>query len=111
MLDKDNKLHYIACSRKGVRIMSRSITLRLPEDEYDAFGAICDERGYSKTGKIREFIRKLVKDELGSVNISKDNWKKITSAIGEIERGEFVSFGDLKRDYATKALEGKKGRK
>ena len=91
--------------------MSRSITLRLPKDEYDAFNAVCAERGYSKTGKIREFIRNMVKDELESVNISRGDWKKIASSIGEIERGEFVSFEDLKRGFATKELAHKKGGK
>jgi predicted DNA-binding protein len=91
--------------------MSKSITLRLPKEEYNAFSAICEERGYSKTGKIREFIRKLVKDELESVNISRGSWKKIASAIGEIERGEYISFEDLKRGFTTKELARKKGGK
>ena len=34
--------------------------LRLPEAEYAAFDLVCREKGYSKTGKIRELIRKLV---------------------------------------------------
>jgi predicted DNA-binding protein len=91
--------------------MSKSITLRLPKEEYNAFSAICEERGYSKTGKIREFIRKLVKDELASVNISRGSWKKIASAIGEIDRGELISFEDLKRGFAAKELARKKGGK
>lgn len=91
--------------------MSKSITLRLPKDEYDAFGAICEERGYSKTGKIREFIRNLVKEELERVVVSKESWKKIASAVGEIDRGEFVSFEELKRGYASKIVDGGKSRK
>jgi predicted DNA-binding protein len=88
--------------------MSRSITLRLPKEEYDAFNTVCEERGYSKTGKIREFIRDMVKGELESVNLSKEGWKKIASAMEEIERGEFISFEELKRGYATKNLDDKK---
>lgn len=88
--------------------MSRSITLRLPKEEYDAFNTVCEERGYSKTGKIREFIRDMVKGELESVNLSKEGWKKIASAMEEIERGEFISFEELKRGYATKKLDDKK---
>ena len=91
--------------------MTKSITLRLPKEEYDAFDAVCEERGYSRTGKIREFIRNLVKDELERVTISKASWKKIASAMGEIERGEYISFGDLKRGYASKTLANKKGLK
>jgi hypothetical protein len=30
--------------------MTKSITLRLPHDEYAAFDAVCNERGYSETG-------------------------------------------------------------
>jgi predicted DNA-binding protein len=88
--------------------MSKSITLRLPKDEYDAFGAICEERGYSKTGKIREFIRSLVNDELERVMISKESWNKVVSAMGEIKRGEYVSFEELKRGYAAKIVDGGK---
>jgi predicted DNA-binding protein len=89
--------------------MSKSITLRLPQDEYEAFGAICDERGYSKTGKIREYIRNLVKEELERVIISKEGWQRVAAAINEIERGEFVSFEDLKRGFASKTLDHKEG--
>jgi hypothetical protein len=91
--------------------MTKSITLRLPKDEYEAFSAICMERGYSKTGKIREFIRTMVKNELGSVSLSVGEWKKISSAIKEIERGEYVFLEDLKRDFAEKKLAHNKGRK
>jgi len=41
--------------------------LRLPEEEYAAFDPVCGEKGYSKTGKIRELTWKLVKEELESV--------------------------------------------
>ncbi len=32
----------------------KSSTLRLPEEEYVAFTTACNEKGYGKTGKIRE---------------------------------------------------------
>jgi len=54
----------------------KSITLRLPEEEYRAFDAICNEKGYSKTGKIREFIRRLIKDEIESVKLVRKNGKE-----------------------------------
>jgi hypothetical protein len=41
----------------------KNITLRLPEEEYRAFDTICNEKGYSKTGKNREFIRRLIKNK------------------------------------------------
>jgi len=41
----------------------KSITLRLPEEEYRAIDAICNEKGYSETGKFREFIRRLIKNK------------------------------------------------
>ena len=91
--------------------MIKSITLRLPQDEYDAFNAICSERGYSKTGKIREFIRNMVKNEIESVSVSAGEWKNITRAIKEMERGEYVSFEELKRDFAEKKLAHKRDRK
>jgi len=91
--------------------VTKSITLRLPKDEYDAFDAICGQRGYSKTGKIREFIRSMVKDEIEKAVISAKEWQGISSAIREIERGEYATLGDLKRDFAGKKLAHKKGGK
>jgi low affinity Fe/Cu permease len=91
--------------------MTRSITLRLPKGEYDAFTAICIERGYSKTGKIREFIRSMVKDELESVTISAKKWGEIEAGIKEIQDGHFVGLEDLKRGYAEKVVASKKGGK
>ena len=91
--------------------MTKSITLRLPKDEYEAFDTICNQRGYSKTGKIREFIRDMVKDELKTAVINAKEWQGISSAIREIERGEYVTLGDLKRDFAEKKLAHKKGGK
>ena len=87
--------------------MSKNITLRLPEEEYNAFDTICDERGYSKTGKIREFIRNLIKDELRSVAISRDEWKKVAAGMREIERGEFVSLEELEREVKEEKVESK----
>jgi hypothetical protein len=48
----------------------KSITLRLPEEEYAAFTTVCNEKGYSKTGKIREFIRNMVKTEIDEAELS-----------------------------------------
>jgi hypothetical protein len=87
----------------------KSITLRLPKDEYLAFDAICVERGYSKTGKIREFIRNLVKEEIEAVSVSAGEWSQIEGAIKEIKGGKFTSFEELKRDFAEKKLGNKKG--
>jgi len=91
--------------------VTKSITLRLPKDEYDAFDTICNQRGYSKTGKIREFIRDMVKDELKTAVISAKEWRGISSAIREIERGDYMTLGDLKREFARKKLARKKGSK
>ena len=59
----------------------KSITFRLPEDEYRAFSTICDEKGYSKTGKIREFIRNLVKTEMSEVESSAGEWAMVSRAM------------------------------
>ncbi len=91
--------------------MIKSITLRLPKAEYDAFDMICAEKGYSKTGKIREFIRNMVKDELPSIALSVKEWERLSDAVKEIERGEFTSFEDLKRGIAEKKLAYRKDRK
>ncbi len=80
----------------------KSITLRLPEEEYRAFDAICNEKGYSKTGKIREFIRRLIKDEIESVKISEEEWKRVKAGMEEIEKGKFTTFEELKRDFIKK---------
>lgn len=85
----------------------KTITIRLPENEYSAFHAVCNERGYSKTGKIREFIRTLVKNEIEEVRISAEEWAKIEAGIAEIERGESISFEELKRGFAEKKLANK----
>ncbi len=59
----------------------KSITLRLPEDEYRAFSVICDEKGYSKTGKIREYIRNLVTAEMSEVEASTGEWARVGRAM------------------------------
>ena len=76
---------------------TKNLCLRLPEDEYAAFDLVCREKGYSKTGKIRELIRKLVKEELKSVKVSAREWAEIERGMKEIERGEYVAFEELKR--------------
>lgn len=85
----------------------KSITIRLPKDEYIAFDTVCNEKGYSKTGKIRELIRNLVKAEIDEVRISAEEWSKIEAGMSEIERGEYVSLKDLKRDFAKKKVDRK----
>jgi predicted transcriptional regulator len=76
---------------------NKNLCLRLSYEEYVAFDTICKEKGYSKTGKIREFIRKLIKEELPSVKASAWEWTKIEAAIKEIERGEYLTLEELKK--------------
>jgi len=85
----------------------KSITIRLPKDEYIAFDTVCNEKGYSKTGKIRELIRNLVKAEIDEVRVSSEEWSKIEAGMAEIERGEYVSLEGLKRDFAEKKVDRK----
>lgn len=82
---------------KGIK----NISLRLSNEEYVAFDTICREKGYSKTGKIREFIRTLIKEELASAQVSAEEWKGIEKGIMEIEKGDYVSFEDLKLELKT----------
>jgi len=89
----------------------KSITLRLPEQEYLAFDLVCAERGYSKTGKIREFIRNLVQTELDSVKVSAGEWRRIQAGIAEIEQGRCSSLEDLKRSYAARKVVHPKNRR
>ena len=65
----------------GAKMNEKTITIRLPENEYTAFHIICNEKGYSKTGKIREFIRDLVKDEIEEARMSAEEWSKIEAGI------------------------------
>ena len=88
----------------------KSITLRLPEEEYAAFTSICDEKGYSKTGKIREFIRNMVKAEIDEVELSAAEWEKVREGIREIEQGQYATFEEMKSDLSRKKLANKKNR-
>jgi predicted DNA-binding protein len=89
---------------------TRTLSLRLPLEEYIAFDAVCREKGYSKTGKIREFIRNLVKEEIESVKISANEWAEIEMGIKEIQKGEYVTFEELKRDLKIQKVADKKNR-
>ena len=89
----------------------KSITLRLPEEEYMAFTTICNEKGYSKTGKIREFIRNMAKTEMAEVELSAGEWERVREGIREIERGEYATFEEMKREFARKELANKQGRR
>lgn len=88
----------------------KSITLRLSEEEYTAFTAICNEKGYSKSGKIREFIRNMIKADIGEVELSAAEWEKVQKGIREIERGQFDTFEEMKRDLARRRLANKQNR-
>jgi len=88
----------------------KSITLRLPEEEYVAFTVVCNEKGYSKTGKIREYIREMVKKEIGEVELKASEWKRLRAGIKEIEEGRFSSLEEIKRDLARRKLADKQGR-
>jgi predicted DNA-binding protein len=88
----------------------KSITLRLPVEEYMAFDAVCSERGYSKTGKIREFIRRLVKSEIETVEVSAEEWDRIRGGMTEIAAGDCVSFEELKRAVSRKTLANRQDR-
>lgn len=80
----------------------KNISLRLTAEEYYAFDAICREKGYSKTGKIREFIRKLIKEELDSTILSEQEWKRVEEGIREIEKGEYITFDQLQREIQNR---------
>jgi len=88
----------------------KSLSLRLSKEEYVAFDTICKERGYSKTGKIREFIRNIIREELEGVKVSAEEWAKIQDGIREIEKGEYVSFEELKDDFRRKKMGNRKNR-
>lgn len=78
---------------KGIK----NISLRLSAEEYFAFDTICKEKGYNKTGKIREFIHNLIIEELESAKASAEEWKGIENGIREIERGKYVTLEKIKR--------------
>jgi predicted DNA-binding protein len=88
----------------------KSLSLRLSREEYIAFDTICKEKGYSKTGKIREFIRSLIREELEGVKVSAEEWAKILDGIREIEKGEYISFSELKNDFRKKKMGNRKNR-
>src|SRR4030043_1270497 len=88
----------------------KNLCLRLSYEEYVAFDSICKEKGFSKTGKIREFIRNLIKEELPSVKASAGEWTKIEAAIKEIQQGEYLTLEELKRKLRNKQLEHHKDR-
>ena len=88
----------------------KNLSLRLSKEEYIAFDTICREKGYSKTGKIREFIRNLIREELESVKVSAKEWAKIQDGIREIEKGEHVSFEELKNELKEKKVGNRKNR-
>lgn len=75
-----------------------------------AFTAVCNEKGYSKTGKIREFIRNMVKTEIAEVELSAGEWEKVREGIREIERGRYATLEEMKRDLARKKLAHKQDR-
>jgi hypothetical protein len=94
----------------GYTMRQKSITLRLPEVEYAAFTRICDEKGYSKTGKIREFIRNMVKCEMREVELSAAEWDAVRNGIREIESGQFATLDELKIDLSRKKMAHKQNR-
>ena len=88
----------------------KNLCLRLSYEEYVAFDSICKEKGFSKTGRIREFIRNLIKEELPSVKASAGEWAKIEAAIKEIERGEFLTLEELRGKLRNKKVGHHKNR-
>ncbi len=89
---------------------NKNLCLRLSYEEYVAFDTICKERGFSKTGKIRELIRNLIREELPSVKASAGEWTKIEAAIGEIQRGEYHTLEELKRKLRNRQVDHHKDR-
>jgi predicted transcriptional regulator len=76
-----------------------------------AFDTICKEKGYSKTGKIREFIRNLIKEELPGVKASTEEWSGIEEGIREIQQGEYLTLEELKKRIRNKKMDHPKNRK
>jgi len=83
----------------------KSMTFNLTKDEYVAFNTVCSERGYSKTGKLRELIRNLVKIEIGAVKASAAEWDEIKEGIKEIEGGKFTTLEELRRGLEKRKME------
>jgi hypothetical protein len=88
----------------------KNLCLRLSNEEYVAFDSICKEKGFSKTGKIRELIRNLIKEELPSVKASAGEWAKIEAAIREIHQGEYLTLEELKRKLRNRPVDHYKNR-
>src|SRR4030043_260967 len=88
----------------------KSITLRLPEEEYIAFTAVCNEKGYSKSGKIREYIRNMVKGEISGVELSAAEWERVQKGMREIERGQFATYEEMKHGLARRRVANKQNR-
>lgn len=89
----------------------KNLCLRLSYEEYVAFDSICKEKGFSKTGKIRELIRNLIKEELPSVKVSAGEWAKVEAAIKEIERGEYLTLEELKKKLRDRQMDHHKNRR
>jgi predicted DNA-binding protein len=87
--------------------MSKTITLRIPEEEFSAFDFICRQKGYTKTGRLRNHIRDTIKNEIETVRLSAEEWTKVREGIEEIERGEYISFEQLKNDLRNKDVENR----
>jgi predicted DNA-binding protein len=92
---------------REVQIMPKTITLRLPEEEFAAFDFICQTKGYSKTGKIREYIRETIKNEMQTAKFSAEEWMKVKEGIEEIERGGYASFEQIKNDFRKRKMENR----
>ena len=81
----------------------KSITLRLPEEEYAAFTAVCNEKGYSKTGKIGSHGA-MVKAEMDEVELSAREWEKVRAGIRDIEAGRYATLEEMKRDLSPEEV-------
>ncbi len=89
----------------------KNLCLRLSYEEYVALDTICKEKGYSKTGKIREFVRNLIKEELPSVRVSTAEWSGVEAGIKEIERGDYLTLEELKQKLRGKEVDHHKNRR
>jgi predicted transcriptional regulator len=52
----------------------------------------------------------MVKTEIGEVELSAGEWKKVREGIREIEQGRFATFEEMKRDLARRKLAHKQNR-
>jgi len=69
-----------------------------------AFTTICNEKGYSKTGKNQGIIRKYGQNGDGRGRAERREWKKVREGIYEIERGEYGTFEEMKGELARRKL-------